>query len=475
MAAPRKQWKKYDRTPPKLQHYGKIFSERFFDKESSLHECQKEALQSLVRWFSKEDTEDLTAVVVMPAGTGKKGVICCLPYVIGGAIPLEKINIRKPILVIAPGLVILEQLKENLLPSDDCFLYKRELLDKEDMEHYYTVFTVTKTSQLSNTGAAFRCSDIVLSNAQKWRRDKHGTPNYKDLPADLFSMVMVTDAHHLPADQWENIIDKFRGYAKVVFLTATTERGDGREITADLAISKKPAYELTRKEATKKKLIRDVKPEYLNTPPTQSDKDNVTQAIKTCSLEKPDKISNERLAYAQLVLKKVKERMGEKNKSRPLPGNAKHSSIIIANNIAEADVVESMCISLGFSEEAVAVLHTKAIKAKKGVREEIIKNIREYKYKIVIVVMMLLESFEHPSFSIGGIVTGIRSPVKFTQFVGRVQRLVRQPTVGENVVEGDIITHDYFEQKTLFEKHICPRIPKEENKSLDEDYEVKEE
>jgi hypothetical protein len=59
--------------------------------DSPLHPQQKEALWKLKKWFSEsnkvdgEKTKDYTAVVKMPTGTGKTGVMCCLPYYLAGA------------------------------------------------------------------------------------------------------------------------------------------------------------------------------------------------------------------------------------------------------------------------------------------------------------------------------------------------------------------------------------------------------
>ena len=51
----------------------------------------------------------------MPTGSGKTGVMCCLPYMLGSAVTERKINLdlSKPILIITPGLVILRQLEKS--------------------------------------------------------------------------------------------------------------------------------------------------------------------------------------------------------------------------------------------------------------------------------------------------------------------------------------------------------------------------
>ena len=69
-------------------------------------------------------------------------------------------------------------------------------------------------------------------------------------------------------------------------------------------------------------------------------------------------------------------------------------------------------------------------------------------------------------------VTKIRSPVKFVQFIGRVQRVMRKGDEMEENIMADVITHAYFEQEKQFKKYLKPVISienDEEDKSLDEE------
>lgn len=428
------QWSDYKPQHPKLEYYGKIFSERFMDPRCTLYQKQKDALQSLVKWFSDPKTRDLTAVVVMPTGSGKTGIICCLPYTIAGAIKEKKIasgqiNLKKSILMITPSLNILQQLKEDL--SEEGFLRKRGILIDKDIKEnaLYTVHTVANSSAVSTLQG--REAEIILSNSQKWRKNKDGTgtPTYQDLPKDLFSMVIVDEAHHLPASQWEEIVNQFRGHAKIVFFTATPNRADGKEITTDGAINAKGyAYELSRKTAIDNKLIRKMNFRELEFQRGKYEECVPPQRKRTRHEEAPPQISkNEitdmkaqlRLKFANEVLVEVKKGLVKKNLEHPLPGSKKHAAIVIAKNIAEANEVRTLCINLGFDEDKVMLMHSN--KLKKAIKKEsAMKEIRTGKAEVVIIVNMLLEGFDHPPLSIAAIVTSIQSPVKFAQFIGRV-------------------------------------------------------
>ena len=432
--------------PSRFEVYGPRLVPRFLHPEQSpLRECQQEALQSLVQWFQDDPTKDSTAVVVMPTGSGKSDVICCLPFHIGGAIAKgmlsrDVVNISQPVLVIAPGIDILNQLEKDL-PT---YFVRRGFLSEREAGEIYSVHVVKRTADVNELDKN-RSDNIILSNSQKWRH-QDGIPIYRSLPDDLFSMVIVDEAHHLPAKQWQEIIKKFSDHAKVVFFTATPYRSDGQEITKDRAISNFGyAYELRREDAIDRGWIRDVTFTALQGP-------------------------LQPLPPNQQVLARVIERLEEKNRVSPLPGEHKHAALIIAKSIDEAEDIKAICINtLLFPKRKVALLHSEKFKGGKK-RSDVTDRIKEGRYSIVIVVNMLREGFDYPPFSIAGIVTGIRSQAKFEQFVGRIQRVVRHGGSRERRgIHGDIITHRYFNQRGLYDRYRAPLIVKEEDKLIDED------
>ena len=416
----------------KLISEGPRIAKKFMTKPI-LYDQQKQALTNLVDWFVDEETKDKTALVVMPTGSGKTGIIACLPYCLGGAVEEDRItdiNLNKPILVIAPGLTIFKQLDENL--QSDPFLQKVGLIKPGRLG--YCVHKIMKAEDVRILHRTAPQYDIVLTNAQKWRRiGGDPTPNYEDLPEDLFSAVIVVEAHHLPSKQWKVIVDKFRPHAKVAFFTATPKRADGKDITTDFkrpdgSTYLKVAHLLTREEAIRDRMIRDIDPTILEDP----DKDTVS-----------------------LVLGKIKERMAEKNRDFPLPGNKKHTAMIITSNIGESEKVEEKCKDKELAFKSV-LLHSKKPQWK---REKIIKDIREGAYEVIIIVQMLLEGFDYPPISIAGILTKIGSRVKFAQFIGRAQRIVREKKEMEREgIKADLITHKYYQQRELLDQYTHPTI-----------------
>ena len=173
-------------------------------------------------------------LVSMPTGTGKTGVIACLPYYLGSPKPESsepRYRFDKPILVIAPNLAIGDQLEQELTVSKDKsklpFLIRTGIVPREYQARVLpTPLIIEETSEVINE-ARLQGREIVIANAQKFLAADWD----RDLDADLFRLVIVDEAHHHPATTWRRIVDKFRSpECPVFFFTATPYRSDGEDV-----------------------------------------------------------------------------------------------------------------------------------------------------------------------------------------------------------------------------------------------------
>ena len=426
-----------------FEEYGPKVTKRM---KLNLFPIQYDALRNLMTWFSDSERKDQTAVVQMPTGSGKTGIIACLPYAFGSAVAKKKISLdlKKPMLIIAPGRVILDQLERNLKSSSqsECFLKEKEIIKSCDADDaLYTVQLVQSSFELGELNYT-KNGNIIISNAQKF--NPHPKPTtWRDLPDNMFSVVMVDEAHHLPSKQWEQIIRKFRqSSTKIIFFTATPDRADGQQITTDGALERFGfTYSLTREKAIEEGYIREI--EYKSIPLARPTK------YESADIEK-------RIQYATPVIHEVVQLLEEKDKEHPLPGGKKHAALVIAKDTAEATLVKEMAQkNHPHMHDYIAEVHSNV---HEDMRKMVLKELYNGKVRILIIVSMLLEGFDYPPISIAAIVTRIHSCVKFAQFIGRSQRLVRQPEA-ERGVKAHIVTHDYFQQRKRYEEYIKPRIP----------------
>ena len=135
---------------------------------------QIEALNAVKKHFEKK-TPVHVVLVSMPTGSGKTGVIACLPYYLGTIKSSESDELRylfdRPILVIAPSLSIRDQLEQELtvkhIKSRPPFLIKRKIVPENQQKRVLPVAKIIEeTSELKNQ-ELLRSYEMVIANAQK--------------------------------------------------------------------------------------------------------------------------------------------------------------------------------------------------------------------------------------------------------------------------------------------------------------------
>jgi len=184
------------------------------------------------------------ALIVAPTGSGKSGMVAMLPYV------LE----CKKVLILSPSMVISKQLAEafghyNETPS---FFEKTAVISvpKKVFATFLEHVTIIESSQQV---LKQRMSNLVIVNAQKFggnansslfNEDKVVVDDVKEF-FDQFDTLIVDEAHHYPAKTWQAVVELFTGAdKKIVFLTATPYRGDGKKILHD----QRETYTISRRD-----------------------------------------------------------------------------------------------------------------------------------------------------------------------------------------------------------------------------------
>ncbi|MCD6404682.1 MAG: DEAD/DEAH box helicase family protein, partial [Planctomycetes bacterium] len=157
------------------------------------------------------------AILQIPVGCGKTGLMALLPFGIA----------QGRVLVIAPNLEIRRGISTAFdIAGRDCFWASTRVLT--DVNH--GPYTAVLDGQDANIHDCEN-SHIVVTNIQQLASSAD-----RWLPAfseDFFDLIMVDEGHHNVARSWERVFERFPN-AKVVSLTATPFRGDGREIAGEV-------------------------------------------------------------------------------------------------------------------------------------------------------------------------------------------------------------------------------------------------
>jgi superfamily II DNA or RNA helicase len=156
------------------------------------------------------------AILQIPVGCGKTGLMALLPF--------ETAQGR--VLVIAPNLEIRRGISTAFdVAGRECFWTSTRVLT--DVSH--GPFPAVLDGQDANIHDC-ESSHIVVTNIQQLAsRADRWLPAFAD---DFFDLILVDEGHHNVARSWERVFERFPN-AKVVSLTATPFRGDGREIAGE--------------------------------------------------------------------------------------------------------------------------------------------------------------------------------------------------------------------------------------------------
>ena len=439
--------------PPSLRKFNRNSFAVMMSSEDHLLQQQKEALTRLYKWFQPEsETKQQIALVSMPTGSGKTGVMACLPYFLGSiglnkslpepsGVPLYPFD--KPVLVIAPDKTISKQLEEQLSVSqsgsiDEAFLIRRGIVPVANKDVLPKAKRIESTAELKDRHP-LETNELIIANAQKFLVN-----NWEDeLPGDMFRLVIVDEAHHHPARTWRRIVEKFQRQAQVVFFTATPYRGDGQQVLENQNM----VYHLSLADAVAAGIIR--KTNFL---PELKEIDTL-QGIDVSRNVAEDKSDIGRMVT---ILRKVKALLLFKNENvaHQLPDGEQHMAMAIAGNTIQADLLLELWRNIYPDDEAESY-HSNL---KQWQKKQIMEKLKNNELRLVIVVGMLLEGFDHPPISIAAITYKITSPVKFAQFVGRAQRIYRGTHEIEKNGEAHIITHADHEQRQLYDSLIEERL-----------------
>lgn len=185
--------------------------------QAGFRKAQIGAIHSIGRHFSLYDIEP--ALVVMPTGSGKTAVLAFCPYLL---------NVKRVLILCSSKLVrgqiasdisnLKLLLKINALPKDIPLPAVKEI-DSE-------ISTAEEWKEFENFNFIVGIPKVLSSSFKN--------EIYPSI--DLFDLILVDEAHHLPAKTWTQITDYFVNSKKVYF-TATPFRRDKKEIKGKLIFS----------------------------------------------------------------------------------------------------------------------------------------------------------------------------------------------------------------------------------------------
>ncbi|WP_237578402.1 DEAD/DEAH box helicase [Leptospira mayottensis] len=395
-----------------------------------LREPQIEAYWEVYEHFII-DRKASDAIVVIPTGVGKTGLIGILPYKIS----------KGRVLVITPRLVIKDSILGALNPnSPDNFWFTRNVFkDVRDLPIVIEYKRGVKLEYLNN-------SNLVILNIHRLQ-DHLESSLLNQVKSDHFDMIIIDEAHHSPAKTWVNTI-KYFSNAKIVKLTGTPFRTDEVDISGELVYKYKLSRAMAKNFVKKLENISYVPEDLLLTIDNDESKTYNVDEIYKLGIKDEDWISRS-VAYSRecslmIVRKSIELLLQKRVNGRNIP----HKIISTSCSISHAEQIKMLYESEGLR---TAIVHSRQ---EEGERKEILNLIENHEVDVIVNVAMLGEGYDHPFLSVAAIFRPFRALLPYMQFIGRILRIIPShynPKTEDNI--GWIVSHKHLYLDKLWEDY----------------------
>ncbi len=217
-------------------HYQAIRYPEDSEATPGLRRPQSGAIHAIASYFTRHSQLEKTksAIVVMPTGSGKTAVLLLAPFVLKA----------QRILVITPSDLVRSQITNQF--TDFNILKNIGALVGDIGQH--KVCMVNSRLTTKESWVELKEFDVVISTPNCVSPGYNGIAN---APEDLFDLLLVDEAHHVPAKTWTAILKAFP-QAKNILFTATPFRHDEQAIEGEMI------YEFSIREAFEDRIFGEL-------------------------------------------------------------------------------------------------------------------------------------------------------------------------------------------------------------------------
>ena len=385
-----------------------------------LRDPQAEAYLAIRDYFGRQPPTP--AIVEIPTGCGKTGIICIAPFGIA----------RGRVLIITPNLTIKSTVEKALSTTNNFYLKCGVFTDI----NYLPTFVVLERGQ-ANQEDCLR-ADMIIANVQQMQ----GWLPLFD--SDFFDMVIVDEAHHVPADSWRKVNDAFPN-ARKLYLTATPFRSDNKPIVAERVYEYRLAQAISRGYVKNVMKVDAVASKMTFTIEGESREFSYEEIMEM----REEAWFSRGVALSELCNETIIDQsigiLLEKRK-HGLP----HQIVAAACSINHAMQIVTLYESRGTRSVYIA---SEGMSLQE--REQRLIDFESGRYDCIVQVGILGEGYDNPNISIAAIFRPYRSLSPYAQFVGRTLRHMEGGSANDNIAH--VVSHvglnldrlwEYFKQET---------------------------
>jgi len=393
------------------------FSQRFSVADNQrLRVPQRGAWESIRNHFAREGAAREVGIV-LPVGCGKSGLIAITPLAVRS----------RRTLVIAPGRKIRGQLSGDLRANSATNFYERFGVIPPDEELPETVIVESGRVNLDD----IRHADIVVANIQQIAGEENRWLD--SLGADFFDLILVDEAHHNPAESWQQVKRRFPA-ARIVNYSATPTRADGQLMEGNIIYSFPvvQAIELGYVKRLRAKMLRPTELRYVDRTDGQEriiGPDAVRALGETeAEFRRGIVMSDETLGSI------IDQAINELRRLRAETGEQRLKIIASGLNLDH-------CIQIVEAFRARG-LRADFVHSRQGgqANDRVFAALENHQLDAIVQSRMLGEGFDHPLLAVAMVGSIFANLGPFVQFVGRVMRSINQ-IPGHPLNQGVVVFH----------------------------------
>ncbi len=395
------------------------------------------------------------ALVVLPTGTGKSGLISIAPFSVSS----------KRVLIITPGLVTKKSIQKTQEALEDNFWVNFDIIfnpaDLPILSEYSSGILYEHLEQ----------SHIVYSNIHKLGSARDGGLINRVAP-DFFDLIIIDEAHHAPAQSWGEVLAYFEG-AKRLHVTGTPFRGDNQEVPGE-KIHETPLSEVMRDRYVSwlRKETVNAHELYFIMPNTQGKRFSKNEILEIKDkewLEKSVALSEE--CSRDVIEHSIKKLEEFKHSSPKVP----HKILAVGCSIKHAEDLHTWFQEYGLTS---VIVHSEM---EQEALDEAFLTVDTHQCHVVISVNMLMEGYDHKYLTVLALFRPYRSLNAFAQVVGRVLRTIPEDEITDFAIDNNAMV--IYHQETgldamwsSFQKEVdrAKHQRVKEYSQLDMEYEARE-
>ena len=375
---------------------------------------QEEGYIALRDYFEADRPTTLPAIVVLPTGCGKSGLIACAPFGIA----------EGRVLVVAPNLTIKDGLAEGTLSGTDNFYHFCDVLPTDARLPRVVALERGRVNEED-----CRRADVIVTNVQQmlgW------LPLF---PSDFFDLIVVDEAHHAPADSWQNINAAFPD-AKTIYCTATPFRSDEQPIRAE------PVYRYRLADAISAGYVKNiVRVDAVASEMTFTVEGEERSFAREEIMDLREETWFSRgVALSDVCNETIVDRSVQLLQAKTRRGSERHQILAAACSIRHAEQVAALYRGRGIDASFVA--------SRGMTTDEREDRLRAYEHgdlDAMVHVGILGEGYDNKHISIAALFRPFRSVAPYTQFVGRALRALPDGNPTDNLAH--VVAHAGLNQE----------------------------